>query len=171
MDIDEIIRKWYTLGSGGDIERGDVFFRFVAVWVAFNALYASRFYNVTVDKEQVRRFAREHKAIGRHQQLIRDDSEYLQAVRILKQRGIFDTRTHKRTYISHESDLFSVALCLYQVRNNLFHGGKMPDNPRDETVVNASYIILSKLIYPYLRKNQAEPTTALRMRAADCLQG
>jgi hypothetical protein len=155
MDIDEIIRKWYTLASGGDIEKGDVFFRFVAVWVAFNALYASRFYEVTGDKEQVHCFARERRAIERHQQLVHDDPEYLQAVRVLKQRGIYDTRTRQRTYISRESDLFGVALCLYQVRDNLFHSGEMPDNLRDETVVNASYIILSKLIQPYLRKTSS----------------
>jgi hypothetical protein len=151
MDIDEIIRKGYPLASGGDIEKGDVFFRFVAVWVAFKALDVSRFYEVTGDKEQVRRFARQRKAIERHQQLVRDDPEYVQAVGVVKQRGIYDTRTHERTYISRASGLFGVARCLYQVRNNLFHGGKMPDNPRDETVVHASYSISSKLIQPYLR--------------------
>lgn len=41
MELDEIIRKWYRLASGEDVERDDVFFRFIAVWVAFNALYTS----------------------------------------------------------------------------------------------------------------------------------
>jgi hypothetical protein len=42
MQLSEIIRVWYSLATGGDVDRSDVFFRFIALWVAFNALYASR---------------------------------------------------------------------------------------------------------------------------------
>lgn len=42
MNLQEIIKKWYELASGDDVERAEPFFQFVAVWVAFNALYISR---------------------------------------------------------------------------------------------------------------------------------
>ena len=36
------------------------------------------------------------------------------------------------------------------VRNNLFHGGKMPGNARDESLVKASYELASLLLEPFL---------------------
>ena len=159
MDTEKIIGRWYTLGLGGDIQKDDIFFRFIALWVAFNALYASHHANVNRDSEQVRLFALEREAIDRHQQLVQSDPEYLQAVRILKQRGVDDTRanrsaSNRTALIEQENDFSDVALCVYRVRNNLFHGRKIPESMRDESVVRASYIILSKIIEVYVPKKQ-----------------
>jgi len=40
--------------------------------------------------------------------------------------------------------------CAYQVRNNLFHSEKNLKNPRDKRLVEAAYIIVSRLIEPLL---------------------
>ena len=150
MNVEKIIQQWYLLSSGENIDSGDVFFRFVSVWVDFNALYASRFSDVEGDKQQVLRFAQEFRANGTHLHLIRDDPQYRDAVDLLKQSGVYDTRTYRRRFIGQVDDLSGVMHCLYQVRNNLFYGGKMPENSRDENVVETSFIVLSKLIRPYL---------------------
>ncbi len=80
MNVEEIIEKWYTLASGGDIERGDIFFRFVAVWVAFNALYTSLYGDEVGDFNQIRSFAGNPKAIDWHRELVRCDSDYMRAI-------------------------------------------------------------------------------------------
>jgi hypothetical protein len=146
MTIDEIIQQWYTVACGGNLGELDIFFKFVAIWVAFNALYTSRHSDEIGDWEQVRSFAGEPSVIDRHRELLQNDHAYRNAVGVLKKRGVYDVRRRTLRRIRDENDLTAVTSCLYQVRCNLFHGGKMPDNPRDEALVFASYAIVSKLI-------------------------
>ncbi len=77
------------------------------------------------------------------------DLTYRDAVALLKELGVGNPRGYNRR-IRDERNLTEVCSCLYQVRCNLFHGGKLPGNPRDERLVEASYVIVSKLIAPYL---------------------
>jgi hypothetical protein len=56
VNVQEIINKWYELASGGNVERAEPFFQFVAVWVAFNALYTSRHSDDIGDWDQIRSF-------------------------------------------------------------------------------------------------------------------
>lgn len=149
MDLQNIVDTWAELALEGRIERADIFFRFVAIWVAFNALYTSRHSDEVGDWDQVRSFAGEVRAIDKHRQLLDSDAEYQNAVDILKEHGVYDVHRHVRRRIRDNRDLTSVASCLYQIRCNLFHGGKMPDNPRDERLVSAGYTIVSRLIKGY----------------------
>jgi len=150
MEIEHIIQQWYTLASSGDVSRGDIFFRFVAAWVAFNALYTSRHSDDIGDWDQVRSFAGELDAINRHRQLIDQDQSYQRAIQVLKEKGVGDLRRGYSRRIRNEYNFTEVASCLYQVRCNLFHGGKLPGNPRDERLVAASCEIVSKLSAPFL---------------------
>lgn len=152
QEIQEIAHKWYALASGGKIEQGDTFFRFIAVWIAFNALYASMHSDEEGDWNQVRSFAGEPEAIDRHRYLLGADPEYRKNVGILKERGVNDPHKRINRRIHREHNLTQVTSCLYQVRCNLFHGGKMQGNPRDERLVDASYDIVSKLIEPYMNR-------------------
>jgi hypothetical protein len=149
MSPTEIMGKWYALSSGHDVDPGDPFFRFLAVWVGFNALYACRT-DVTGDRNQVKHFASEQLAIESHYALLKCDEEYLKAVLTLKERGVTDESSGSHYLIGDQKDLPSVLDCAYQVRCNLFHGRKLPDDLRDERLVNASYTIVSKLVRPYL---------------------
>ena len=153
MTIEEIIRKWYALASGGNVEANDIFFRFVALWIAFNALYTSRHGNEERDWDQVRSFAEAPQAIACHRRLLQNDEKYRNAVQDLKDRGVYDVRRQTLRTIRNENNLTQVARCVYQVRCNLFHGGKSPEDLRDERLVNAGYTIISKLIWPYLNSN------------------
>jgi hypothetical protein len=154
MELDEIISTWYKLASGGNValeENSNVFFKFIAVWVAFNALYASKYSSESGDRDQVIRFAGEPLIIDRHRQLAKDDADYLEAANILKERGVGNLRGGGTRKISSVNNLNDVMLCVYQVRCNLFHGGKAPGNARDERLVGASYTITSKLIASSVR--------------------
>ncbi len=150
MNIGEIIEKWYALARGDDVERDDVFFRFVALWVAFNALYASQNSGDYGDWDQVRAFAGEPEIIDRHRLLLRGNEKYKRAVLVLKERGVYDVATRRQRTISNAENLSQVISCIYQVRCNLFHGGKMPGNPRDEKLVQASYDLAALLLEPFL---------------------
>jgi hypothetical protein len=151
MRLSEIIMTWHKLASGGQVDQTDIFFRFVAIWIAFNGLYTSRHSRDTGDWDQVRSFAGDSDAIDRHRQLLKTDEEYCRAIEGLSERGVGNlSRSGVRRKIRHMDNLTEVLSCVYQVRCNLFHGGKAPGNPRDERLVEASYTIVSKLIEPLL---------------------
>lgn len=145
----EVIDKWYALASGGEIDRGNVFFRFMALWVAFNALYGSRHGYREGDWDQINAYCQEHEIRNRHSLLLRSDHEYGSAVNTLKRDGVHNYRNGEKRQIHRKGNLRQVAGCFYQVRNNLFHGNKAGDL-RDEDLVAASYTIVSKLIEPHL---------------------
>jgi hypothetical protein len=150
MQLSDIIRAWHTLATGGEVDRSDIFFRFVALWVAFNARYASRHSSDVGDWDQVRSFAGDPDAVDRHRELVRTDAEYVRAIDTLGQRGIRNLNGYGTRRIRDRNSLTDVASCVYQVRCNLFHGGKTPEDPRDARLVEASHTIVLKLIEPFV---------------------
>jgi len=93
--IKEVIRKWYSLSSSGgtgEVDTNDIYFRFMALWVSFNALY---------DLEYVRRYGpagrgREFRGVkvfseggereNIHESLLREDDKYRESVDCLKKK-------------------------------------------------------------------------------------
>ena len=145
-ETDRHILEWYRLSKGEAIDQSDPFFRFVAAWVAFNAFYSSRMYDEVGDWNQVRAYAGEPEVVARHRTLLGTDSEYEQAVKVWSETGVYDTASRTHRQIRDARNLTQVASCLYQVRCNLFHGGKTPGNMRDRLLVVAAFTITSRLI-------------------------
>ena len=145
-EIDRHIMEWYRLSNGKAIDQSDPFFRFVASWVAFNAFYSSRMYDEVGDWNQVRAYAGESEVVDFHRERLKSDREYAQAVEVLREKGVYDTSTRDRRQIRDVQNFTQVASCLYQVRCNLFHGGKTPGNVRDRRLVSAAHTITSRLI-------------------------
>jgi hypothetical protein len=77
---------------------------------------------------------------------LRTDGDYREAVRYLEDWPPANPERSRR--IGDTGDLEQVLLCVYQVRNNLFHGGKMPDSSRDGRIVRESFTIVSKILRP-----------------------
>lgn len=151
LETQQLIQTWYRVASGQEIHSRDLndpFFRFMAAWVAFNALYNSKPWAFKKkDKEQIELFSQQDENQGRHDTLMENDIEYQQAVQRLK--------TCVTSYrISNERDLKEVMKSVYRVRNNLFHGRKSPGNLEDIRLVEASYVIVSSLmlIEPFLNE-------------------
>ncbi len=114
MELDDIINTWYRLASQGTIEpneEGNVFFKFVAVWVAFNALYASRFSNEAGDREQVIRFAGQPDVIDGHRRLTANDPAYVAAINVLAEHGVANLRNGNRRRIGNINNLNEVLGC------------------------------------------------------------
>mgnify|MGYP007092098083 CR=1 FL=1 len=155
-EIDRHILEWYRLSNGEAIDQSDLFFRFVAAWVAFNAFYSSRMHDEVGDWNQVRAYAGEPEMIDLHRKLLEVNLDYRKAVNVLKEKGVYDTATHKHRAIREPRNLTQVVSCLYQVRCNLFHGGKAPGDLRDRRLVKAAHTITSCLIEQGLQINSEQ---------------
>lgn len=148
-----LIKGWHGISSGEKVESVDVFFQFMASWVSFNALYNwySKNKSISGDKKKLKCFASDNeKARNVHKELLDENDSYRNSVGVLKARGIIDVTTNKPVLITDETNFEQVVLCVYQVRNNLFHGDKLVGNDRDEQVVSASYTIISSILRKYL---------------------
>jgi hypothetical protein len=145
QEIDRHIVEWYRLSNGEVVDQSDPFFRFVAAWIAFNAFYSSRMHDEVGDWKQIRAYAGEPEIVDQHRKLL-EDREYAKAVEILREKGVYDTATRTHRVISDPLNLNQVTSCLYQIRCNLFHGGKAPGNLRDLRLVTAAHTITSRLI-------------------------
>lgn len=147
----QLIQTWYGVAAGQEIhssELNDPYFRFMAAWVGFNALYTSKPWAFKkTDRKQIELYSQQDDNQGRHDALMENDIEYQQAVQHLK--------TCVTSYkIRNERALKEVMNSVYRVRNNLFHGRKWPGNLEDISLVEASYVIVSKLmlIEPFLNE-------------------
>lgn len=145
-EIDHHIIEWYRLSKGQSIDLSDPFFRFIAAWVAFNSFYSSRMHDERGDWNQISAYAQEPEFEDQHRTLLAEDTDYAKAVEILQRNGVFDTASRSVRRIRKADNFGELTSCLYQVRCNLFHGGKTPSNMRDRLLVDAAYIITSKLI-------------------------
>lgn len=166
--LNKLIIEWYSVAEGRAPSNGlDPFFRFVASWIAFNALYSQDGLGGR-ETDQIRRFCMAPNIAPRHRRLIDTDPEYKRSVTSVMERQILRTTSQwrsddqyamaepldapppgprSRSDISRLSrNLKAVLLAIYRIRNNLFHGGKRPCNPRDRRLVESSYKILTTLL-------------------------
>jgi len=150
MKLSEIITTWHKLSSGDTVDQSNVFFRFVALWIAFNGIYGARYDKEPAEASKISEFAGEPDMFKRHTDLLASDKNYYQAVEYLAAKGVMDLSNPGDIYeIKKHKNLRQVMRCVYQIRNNLFHSGKVPGNPRDENLVDAAFTIVSKLIEPW----------------------
>ena len=142
----ELIQKWHELATTDPAIQGNVFFKFVATWVAFNAFYAEMFPEIENDKKQIEKYSELPETKKIHLALLKDQ-QYKAAVLFFCMQGVRD--------IEKPRDLFDTKTIfkqVYKVRCNLFHGGKLPKNPRDYSLVENAYIIVSNVVNIELRK-------------------
>jgi hypothetical protein len=167
MTPEEICLSWWRTAVKGEIDSTDPFFRFIASWVSFNGLYASRF--TGGDRAGVRHFARLAQAAVAHEHLLTQDARYAQAAHVLQRKPVRDTGGSDNTYpVADVHDLDQVLNAIYQVRCNLFHGRKERRDFRDRYLVTAGFEIVSRLVGALLDPQLVLPETAVRrQRKAD----
>lgn len=152
--IQNIINNWSKLSKGQQLEESDfdLFIKFISLWVTFNAIYELTCSSVSGDKNKVSAFSELPEAQSTHIELM-SSAVYKQAVDILAENGILKLPSrNSRQEINDINNLKEVMLCVYQVRCNLFHGGKTPEDARDLEVVGAAYTIVAELITPFIAK-------------------
>ncbi len=147
QEVSVIVAEWYALATQGHGVPETSFFRFLALWVAFNGLYSLKFPDAKTEIAQVRSFANWPKAKEAHSDALSlTQSEYRVALGVLRERGIFNFLTNKVESLEDEEDLGQVIELVYRVRCNLFHGRKVPSNLRDRRVVEAARVIVAELM-------------------------
>jgi hypothetical protein len=152
MKLSEIVLPWYAISQRKSIDQSDVFFKFIAVYIAFNAIYDCRYEYEHDPARKIEKFSEDEFIKMRHKNLLVADTEYYSAVKRLAEKGIINMQKPKEEpfRIKRLEYLNQVMRCIYQVRCNLFHGDKSPGDPRDVNLVESSYIILSLLIKPWI---------------------
>jgi hypothetical protein len=172
--LNRLVIEWYNVAQGNAPTDGlSPFFKFVAAWIAFNAMYSQDARPDDTEDRQIRRFCQDPPLQNCHDSLLDSDDEYRAATTYVMERpiqrlsnrprrsdratmeGIFDGPPPQRRRPSDitrlSGDAEAVMIAIYRIRNNLFHGGKRPYNPRDRRLVEASCRIITSLLSDRIR--------------------
>lgn len=144
--IDRMIfsEAWLGVAETGAFDVTNPFLRFVAAWMAFNAVYDDGSARGS-EWNRITRYVAAN-GFGEHHRTLLAYKGYSAAVSTLAYQGVGDDRTGARRTIEATDDVLQVLRCVYQVRCNLLHGGKHPTNRRDRDLCQAGYIIVTSLL-------------------------
>jgi hypothetical protein len=147
-ELDQVLGialQWHKLAQNDATPPDDEIFRFVALWVAFNALYALAFPKAKTEYAQLKSFANWSPARKAHAAaLAAADPGYKGAIETLKDRGVYNFLADRTEHISSPEDLAQVIECVYRVRSNLFHGRKAPADLRVADFTERTHPISTK---------------------------
>ncbi len=95
--VREAARNWYILASAGEVKAEDVFFRFVAAYIAFIAILTNKYSNKdrgreVEDWQRIKWFSEDTG--DRHAKLL-NSTEYREAVEQLADRPIHNMQTNR----------------------------------------------------------------------------
>jgi len=170
MDYDQLIRNWRTKASDEDY-----FSKFVFEYLAFIAFLKKKcFKDAISDRSAIQRLKRDPVIKDKYLQQIEGDASVKQAWHNIKNEldtGRLGNVSRNSEEIEEikwwncSSDQISQSLnndikgiirdltdwenmveFWYSIRNNLFHGGKDPQDARDQLLVENGYITLSALM-------------------------
>lgn len=145
MQISDEGMTWYQFAIQGTFDPSDPFIRFIAIWISFNAWYEA---NLPREQEwrQIEAIAVRPDLVASHVFLLSSIPEYRDAVETLRSSGVGDVRTGRRRTIETAEDLKSVLQCIYQIRCNLFHGGKHRGDDRDRQLSKSGFVVVASLL-------------------------
>jgi len=140
-----LARDWAAVATGRSTVDASETLKFAAAWIAFNALY-----NLESDRrnewDRVTRFAN-RTDVGRfHDNLLREDESYSEAVAALAERAVFNHWTKVNVEIENRRSARQVLAVCYAIRGNLVHGHKSPQVERDLHLVSAAYRVILPLV-------------------------
>ena len=147
----DLIYRWYKKSQQED---KNIFDRFISLWISFNAYYSRNNLKLS-EHEQLDLFQNANKVI--FSSVVKADNveflkfkEYIatknqNAGFIQNLRYEVGDEKNKKRYQNLES-LNEYLGCVYQIRCNLFHGGKDVADTQDETLVELALSTLSILL-------------------------
>ncbi|MCX6745657.1 MAG: hypothetical protein NTX00_01405 [Candidatus Parcubacteria bacterium] len=158
----ELIKGWFEKSK--KIEDNNSFDKFIYLWISFNAFYVGINSDAPYksEKELINKIIEEYKQLFFNlvQDMpvsFRNFQKYIEGK--IENRGfIQDLRfsiseeSHKKRYNNLKA-LCEFLKCVYQVRCNLFHGGKLLEDGQNETIVRLAYesliVFLEKIYKKY----------------------
>jgi hypothetical protein len=146
-NAEQLIEIWFRLAQGekliGDLQKNiEAYFKFMALWVAFNAFYSNKYKDCDGDRNQALEFAQDKKREIFHSEHL-ELGEYDKAMAIFldDSMAIHDKNGVEKTIVD-KTKFTQVMEYIYQIRCNLFHGRKPICNNGDVRIVEAAYYIL-----------------------------
>lgn len=142
-----LIGRWFKKSY----EMNNPFDRFIAIWISFNSFYACEYLHEN-EIRQLKILEDKYKDIFKS--VVDTNKFFFSNFRnyintkpenpgfIQDLRYSVDKEKHKKRYYNLTSFCEYLG-CVYQVRCNLFHGGKSLADGQDENIVGHSYITLS----------------------------
>lgn len=145
--VDDLAREWQRWAEQQVPEDDQgIFMRFIALWVAFNAVYVSRYDGHAGDTELTKIHKVGSKLSEFHHMHLSSDREYLSAVQSMNRCPVYNSTTSRNFKIRDRSDVRNVLQYIYNVRNNLFHGRKVPSELHDRALVSNGVVVLDRLL-------------------------
>jgi hypothetical protein len=146
----DLIHRWFQRAkSQSRCNPEDAFEPFIYCWIAFNGWYACTV-PLKNDRDCVERIGSDAEIRRIFEELLEDREIREIALRFRKKWPIPNLRSNGRRFgdATPESalNLNNVLLQIYQVRNNLFHGGKSVEVKNDQDLVFFSFRILVRLL-------------------------
>jgi hypothetical protein len=140
----------------------DYFARFIFLWISFNSWYDQFRATLVARNGGEEKYIREHEVIEflfDYQELVNSysrllsQSEFHRLVEELQRMAPLNNLLKEEEVHFEDVNSFRQYLNLiYQIRNNLFHGGKSVDNARDLSLVVHAYQTLSPVFRPIVEK-------------------
>jgi len=149
----KVMEEWLRVADGNPPEHMDEFFRFMSLWVAFNAYYTTQYTRGRNEWSQIKAFAEDQRTIDRHALAMKADARYHAAVRAIAERGVRSGSDDAHHAVGQERSVLSVVDCIYTIRSNLVHGDKVPTNDRDVRLVSAAHTIITILLGAHPRND------------------
>ncbi len=140
-------KKHYEMrdGLGGEFQFAEIL---INCWISFEA-YTCIKYNLEQVRGRINAFCRDHE-IRYTDNFDKLPDDLRENVTRLSKYSIQDMRPNHQSdqpkQIIDVKDLSSVMGVIYQIRNNLFHGGKDVQNINDKNVIEYSAITLYRLL-------------------------
>lgn len=153
-EVKNIINRWFSRSK----TEPNMFDQFISLWISFNAFYAYD-HLCSQEKEQIKIFKDTY--CKDFISCVKANSELFENFRIYIQNKPYNNgfiqdlryelssnKQVKKIYQKLD-DINEFINCVYQVRCNLFHGGKSPENGQDKELVklafNCLYVFLDKV--------------------------
>ena len=131
----------------------DVADRFISLWICFNSILRSLYGEDKRDDELLDKCKKDTKWQAYFEYM--NDHEFREHLTKLKTLlPVKNMKNNKLINLSSE-DFKSLISVIYQIRNNLFHGRKRPDDTDtdDYELIRLAYFLLAPLIIEYVRDN------------------
>lgn len=166
----DIIKYWFEK-CGFEKE---YFNKFICLWISFNCFFVAKFYEqasrVSKNKEPSEKdylsiigkeYASNFTQVLNEQKILFDNFKQVIDKKNWCPGMVIDMRPYHRNNKKGKaySEIYSFndyMDCIYQIRCNLFHGNKCPDNDNDLNLVKSAYTSLKTLIKKIYEFEQIE---------------
>lgn len=146
MEIKKFVKEWK---DKGDVEQ-DQFNKFFSYYIALNGLYENEFPEISSEKEKLSLLVSKYVCNPNFTLTINmRDYSHLTDHQLLNMKTNKDCKLYKLEDLK-QGNIFSIFMAIYQIRCNLFHGGKCIRNENDVNIVSDANNILKQFLEKYL---------------------